>query len=358
MVINKAKLQSALAIVKPGLAARELIDQSTSFVFMDGMVVTYNDEICIAHPLEAFCVEGAVKADKLYAFLSKIKTEEISLDVVGNELCIIAGRSEVKIPMEAQIKLPSKEAIGAIGNWNTLPENFLRLMSFAMGSCSTDFSKPKFTCVHVGENGIIEGTDGYKITHCKLGVAMPVSTFLIPANSVVTMLAIEPTQIAEGKGWIHFRTEMGTILSCRTFEDSFPDTSPHLVITGEIIPLPRTIKEILERAQIFSKRDHALEEQVDITLEDRRFKIQAGSEDGTFKEEVNIKYDGEPITFAIAPFLLQRIVAETTSCLFCENKLKFEGVDWIYIACLKTVKKTKEKKSKKEVKDTEHAEPF
>ena len=52
MKTNKTKLQTALEIVKPGLANKEIIEQSTSFAFLKGKVVTYNDEVSISHPLK------------------------------------------------------------------------------------------------------------------------------------------------------------------------------------------------------------------------------------------------------------------------------------------------------------------
>ena len=66
MKVNKEKLRQALEIVRPGLANKEVIEQATSFAFMDGRVVTYNDEISISHPVEGIEIEGAVKADQLY----------------------------------------------------------------------------------------------------------------------------------------------------------------------------------------------------------------------------------------------------------------------------------------------------
>ena len=63
MQINRQNLQKALEIVKPGLSNKEIIEQTTSFAFIDGKVVTYNDEISICHPVEGLTLEGAVKAD-------------------------------------------------------------------------------------------------------------------------------------------------------------------------------------------------------------------------------------------------------------------------------------------------------
>jgi len=52
MKINKNELKNALEIVKPGLANKEIIDQSTSFAFMNDCIVTYNDEISVSHPVK------------------------------------------------------------------------------------------------------------------------------------------------------------------------------------------------------------------------------------------------------------------------------------------------------------------
>ena len=48
MKLNKADLQRALEIVKPGLANKEMIEHSTSFAFINGKVITYNDEISLS----------------------------------------------------------------------------------------------------------------------------------------------------------------------------------------------------------------------------------------------------------------------------------------------------------------------
>ena len=51
MKINKQQFIEALELVKPGLAAKEIIEQSTSFVFRAGQVITYNDEVAVHAPV-------------------------------------------------------------------------------------------------------------------------------------------------------------------------------------------------------------------------------------------------------------------------------------------------------------------
>ena len=64
--IKRAELKEALETVKPGLASKEIIEQSTSFAFMGDKVVTYNNKISMSHPVKGLDITGAVKADEMY----------------------------------------------------------------------------------------------------------------------------------------------------------------------------------------------------------------------------------------------------------------------------------------------------
>ena len=93
MKINKETLKQALEIVKPGLANKEIMEQSTSFAFIDDKVVTYNDEICISHPVPDIGIKGVIKAEEMYNFLGKVKTEEITVTQEENEIVLKSGRA-------------------------------------------------------------------------------------------------------------------------------------------------------------------------------------------------------------------------------------------------------------------------
>lgn len=345
------KLQRALEIVKPGLANRDIVEQATSFAFVSGRVVTYNDEISISHPIEGLDISGAVRADKLYELLTKIKPKKdkfqsadykdpedfmIDISVTENEVTIESGRITAGLTLEKEIRLPLEEEIVIQSDWFDLPEKFIKSVDFAVGSCSKDMSRPILTCVHVNQKGFIEGSDGYRITRCELQEDMPIGTFLLPASSAVEMVKFNPVAIAEGKGWMHFHSEDDAVLSCRLFDsDVYPATADVLKMKGTKITLPNTIEAVLDRAIVFAKQDHILNEIVEITLEDKRFQISAKVMSGWFKEEVNINYTGKPVTFYITPYLLKGILAETQGCELSESKLKFEGENWVYVTMLR-----------------------
>jgi len=335
MIIKKIDLLEALEIVKPGLASKELIEQTTSFAFKKGYVVTYNDRISISHPIEGSKIKGAVQAEFLYKLLSKVKKEEIEIIQKENELQIQSGRMKAKLALQKKISLPLTDA-GAITDWYPLPDRFIHHLNFAVSACSKDMSKPILNCVHVDKKGCIEASDGLRILNCTLQNELPIGSFLIFAAEVLEVVKLNPVEIAEDKGWIHFRTEAGTILSSRILTDKFPDTSKFLNVEGKPIVFPKTINSVLERASIFAKRDFILDESVTVVLKDKRMILSSTAEGASFKEEVNFKYEGDEISFKIIPILLRGILEEVKECIYNGNSLYFSSEDWQYLTLLKT----------------------
>lgn len=338
MNLKRNDLIYALEIVKPGLAKDDKIEQSTSFAFIKNRVVTYNDEISVSHPIKGLKLTGAVEAEKLYAFLAKITNDDIELEVSDKELRIVAGRAKAGFTLQSEIKLPLSGELEEVGEWSELPETFSKYVSFAIPSCSREQSKPRLKCVHITSDGVIEASDGYRITRCDMGVELGVSTFLIPAANAQQVVQLSPTKIAEGNGWMHFGTEEGTVLSCRLQEDEFPDTAPHMMVKGLKIIFPNSINEVLTKAMIFSKRDKAIKETVYIKLTTNKMSISAKADTGWFEETLNFKYSGEEIDFAISPMLLEGIMKETQEGTLGKGKILFQGEGWQYMSLLKDTK--------------------
>jgi hypothetical protein len=342
MIVNKDQLQKALEIVKPGLANKEQIEQSTSFAFIKGRVITYNDEISISHPVKGLNLEGAILAENLYKFLTKIKKEEIELELVDNEIVLTSEKAKAGLLLQTEIKLPLKEEIAEKSQWHPLPENFVHDVAFSMTVCTKDMSRPVLTCVHVTKAGYIEASDSYRIVRCDLGSPMPVNTFLLPSISAVEVVKIKPIEVASGRGWVHFKNEEKTIMSCRIFEDKYPPTTGFYTEEGVRVILPKTTEEILGRAQVFSKRDHLLDEEISITIENKTFLMESRSDTGWFKENVPIKYDGDLIRFEITPYLLKGILSETREFKYAKDKLTFRGERWFYASMLRQTKSKKQ----------------
>jgi len=337
MKIKKAELQKALELVKPGLAGKELIEQSTSFAFMGNRVVTYNDEISMSVPLvEGFNLTGAVKAEELYKLLTKLKGDEITLELTENEIQITCGKQRAGLSIQAEIKLPLEE-LGDIGKFSPLPKTFQESLKFVYPSAGTDMVHPVLTCVHITPDGWMEASDGFRVSRMDVGEDLPIKTnLLIPASMVRNILALGECTISTGKtGWVHFLNKEGTMLSCRIFTDSFPNVAAIMDVKGEELQLPKALTEMLERAKVFGKRDHAMDESVTIDVDGREFTISGENEYGWYEETSPVRYNGEPFTFAVTPQLLQGILDKSNSATIGKDKIRFDGEGWEFIAILR-----------------------
>jgi DNA polymerase III sliding clamp (beta) subunit (PCNA family) len=331
MKINKKELQEALEKVKPGLASRELIEQSTSFAFMGDRVVTYNDEISISHPVKNLDVTGAVKAQAMYAFLSKIKRDEIDVEWEENQVKITAGRSKAGLVLEQEVKLPIEE-IGEIKEWKKLPAEILTAIKFCYPCCSKDMSNPILTCVNInGKN--VEASDSFQIVQYQLQKKVPIKGFLLPASSAKELVKYDLKQIAEGQGWIHFKTEDGTIFSSRVFDGEFPKIEGLLAFDGVEIAFPKTAVPALERAQIFSKNETFMDSLATVTVEVSKGQIKFTSQDefGWCEEVVKSNYKGETIKFTAGVESLINLLSQFSSCICGHDRIKFSGENWQHI---------------------------
>lgn len=331
MKIEKQELQNALETVKPGLANKEIIDQSTSFAFLEDRIVTFNDIISISYPIKTG-VTGVIRAEELYGFLKQSSSKEISLELKENELRIKSGRSKVGLSVQSDIMLPLDEVGKIDRDWEDLPEDFSHDLMFVRGSASKDMSRVMLTCVHVTETGV-EASDGYQIMRLEKE-GWPLGNILVPADAASEIHKIEPAQVAKSEGWIHFRNQNGTQLSCRILVEQYPDTSKHLSVKGERIELPKELTETLNRVTVFTKKDHFMDEEMSVDIKGGKLTVHGKNDYGWFKEQLSISYEGET-SFGITPSLLQNILKRSNVCFLGEEKIKFEGDNWVYVAVLR-----------------------
>lgn len=333
MKIKTADFKTALTAVKPALASKEIIEQSTCFAFMDETVFAYNDEICIVHPLKGMEITGVIQAEELFKFLNKIKTEEFTVVEQDNEIVMKAGRAKSGFSLVPEILLPMEEELAEKSKWKALPENFLQACKFAAASASTDMSDAKLTCVHVDNKGVIEASNNFKMVVWKFDEAFPMQTTLIPADSIKQVVKLNATHVAEGKGWIHFKNKDAVIISCRILEEEYMDTSDVLKQIkrkgATKITFPKTLPEILTKAEIFAK-DQDNEGAVTLTFKNGRITVSAKNVNSWFKETTKYKGD-EEFEFTIVSYLLRDILKETDTCYLNNGMLRFEGESWMYV---------------------------
>jgi DNA polymerase III sliding clamp (beta) subunit (PCNA family) len=333
MKTNRENLVKALETVKPGLSNKDIIEQSSSFCFMNGEVVTFNDEISVRCPVDDIGLAGAVNAEEIYSLLTKIKQEEIDIEVLENEVIVKSGKVKAGILFQPDIVLPVEE-IGKISKWKKVPENFLKGIEFVLPCCSDDMVKPVLTAIHIKES-CVEAADNFRLSRIDLASPFPMEV-LISKNAIPILLRLKPTMVAEGENsWIHFKTKEGTIISIRVFEEKYPDLTPFLSNKGTDLELPEQFDTILERASVFYKQQHSNDEVVTISIEQGKAIVKAKNEAGWFEEKAKINYSGEPFQLCITPKLLLPILNETNVCKIDNNRIVFKGENWVFVAILR-----------------------
>jgi len=83
MQINKNELLKELESVTAGTSQREIVEQSSCFVFTKGKVYTYNDEIACQQET-SLKIDGAIQASPFLALLRKIQDEQIKIGKKDN----------------------------------------------------------------------------------------------------------------------------------------------------------------------------------------------------------------------------------------------------------------------------------
>lgn len=337
MEIKRKELISALDKVKPGLASQEIIEQSTSFVFKNGYVATYNDEIAVSYPLD-IGMDGAAHNKEILSLLGKIKDEELTLEKKQGELIIIGKKFKSGIRIEKEINLPL-DFLDTEVEYRDLPEDFIEGANLCVFSAAKEKVSSILSNIHVKDN-FIESCDNFRLTRFKLKEEIE-DELLISAKGVRHLTDYSLNQYGLTEGWIHFKDkENGLTFSCRTFEENYPDLDNFLLAKGSPIRLPDGLIEMLDRSSIFSSGNEGKDNLVSINIGNNWCAVRGENENGWFEEKTRIKIKDKEYAFMASPKILKDILKKTQKAILTESILKFRSNKFDHVMSL-TKKKEK-----------------
>lgn len=329
--ISREDLLRVLASVQPGLSPKETVEQSNCFVFTNGEVVTYNDEVCCraASPLGDFT--GAVKAGKLLEMLEKIPEDKIWVDAKGDKLVIrwTGERSWLRVEQEILLSMPMEKP----KKWTKLDPEFSEAVSVVKECASQDQSSFEMTCIHIVP-GWIEACDNFQLCRWKMETGFEGST-LVRQNALQHIVTSGADEFAVTSSWVHFRNkEDGVYFSCRYYEEEYKDFSKLLNVKGGTLTrLPKKLAEVAERSAIFSAENDK-NDRVTVTLKDGRVFVESEGTSGGHMGAKKVSYDGETMVFLISPALLAQLVRKHEECHISPGRLNVKGEKFSYVACL------------------------
>lgn len=336
MLFNREELVKILTGLKPGLANKEVIENTNCFAFTGDRVCTYNDDIAISHPLETDFT-AVIEAKTFYSYISKLKEEEIDIAQTEKGLLIKGKRAKANFPVRTEEIDMYLLAIGKAKGHKKLPDNFVEGLKLCLPSVSQDASRPSLSTIHICANRI-QATDGFRISFFK---SQNETEFLLQTTAAYSLINHKPTKVALTKGWISFLNEEGCELCTRTVEADVPDLSLFLKIPKKCdITLTSKLLEAIEKGMVFVA-DNGLTDSRQVTLDIKAKQIIITAKSSTIKgavfKEITPCITGideeESFSITVIAEHMLNILSKTISCYLSEDgtKLVFKAKGFIHV---------------------------
>ncbi len=333
--INRLEFLSQLEAVQPGLSSKEFTDQSSSFAFENGKVMTYNDEVaCTSKSILNGGFKGVVLAKPLLELLRKLKDEEIEVGQEADTFVVARGRKKGWIRMDSEVNMPIS-SMEQPKKWLPLPEDFTEAVSITQECAGKREDQFDLTCLRWTAN-YIESFDGTQMTRYRVKTPIE-SPCLLRREAVKHIIGLDMTEFAATTEWIHFRNPSELVVSCRRYEEQvFPDLSPLVKESkvGVSTSLPRDLGQSFECAEIFSSVDKE-SNLVKVKLKNGKIFVKGEGDFGGYSESMDLKYNGPPQMFKVSPKLLIELSKRHTKCLVGDGTFVVNGEKWVYIAWLR-----------------------
>jgi len=337
MKINREELLRQLESVMSGLSPRELIEQSSCFIFKGKTVHTYNDEISCSQK-SLLRIEGAVPAIPFISILRKLQEDKLdmTLNEGKSELLIKGKRRRVGVTMEAEVTLPVDE-VERPREWRNLPGTFADAVAIVQPCAGKEVGvggKSWVPFIHIAPKWI-EASNMYQVA--RFGIKTGLSkSLLIREESLKHILNLDMMEFSETKHWIHFRNSTGLVLSCRYWIEDYPsdEMTEILKVKGESLVLPKGLEKEIEKAEVFSS-ENIEGSNGTVILTPGKFKIKGLGASGWYEWRARkIDYDGRELEFTVPSKLLSDLVKQYSKCEVSENRLKIKGSRFVYVTVL------------------------
>lgn len=314
--------------LKPGLeepGGREKV--VPTFIFRDGMVATFNDEICCTRPSPFRGIDGAVPAKPMLDLLAKLGDDEVDLSQGDGELLVTATKGrKAGFRMQPEFVLSEVEEPG---EWLPLPAGFDEAIQIVSACASNDDARFALICVHFHPK-YIEALDNTQLARYR--IKMPIKEeFLLRATAVRAAARLRVDSFNETDGWVHFKNPNGVVLSCRRYVDvKFPDLTPLLDVKGDPIDLPKGLGQAASAAAVFLDPT----EKVHVRLDRGTLRLCGEGELGWFRQSFVTDWTGPDMEFRVAPKLLVELAKKHNQCKIAHARLLVRSGLYDWVACL------------------------
>lgn len=333
MRIERAKLLQALELAEPGLARKESVDQSSCYVFTKGQLVTYNDLLAcrIPSPLGT-AVAGAVPAKNLLKILGKIPDETLDVSV-GPEYLTLKGKGRrTRLRLEREVRLPI-EAVEEPASWRPVPEELIEVLRVVGRCAGTDPSKFSLMCVHLAP-AYLECFDNQQFCRHQLETGLKNDVFV--TQDTLKHLQHRGAQAwSLTRAWLHFKSALDLVISCRRYQTKFPDLTPLLEAGGTKLTLPKGLAAGALIAQIVAEEitysdGSKSKKYLEVSLRRGAMRVTGLGPLGEHAEQRQVDYQGPELEFLMTPEVLVELANRHTECRVLRDRLHVHTPQLVY----------------------------
>lgn len=328
--VERTALVKELEAVSPGLATKAEYEQCDCFVFSDGKVRTFNEEVRCEYDTCLTDFNMAVKAKLLVDLLNKIPDDKLKLRLEKSRLNIRGKNKTAGLACVEEIYLNYADA-GEPSAWSPLDENFIEGLSHVVECASDDQSKYTYTCVRVTPK-CVEATDSWQAG--RFIVPTPIGEpIYIRKDAVRSIIESGMQEISVVGQWAHFRSSDGLVLSTQiSTDEDFPSLTEHLKVEGNKASFPEVLAEAAERAQLLCEDEDQF---LDVLLEPGKVTVSSSSDAGWFREVNPLKdYKESPLKFKMSSELLTKVAKKYSVLKVGKNRMGVRVGQFRYIAAL------------------------
>lgn len=332
MILSRNSLISVLKQAMPGVeTGNTILEGSDTFVFTNGFVYTYNDNISVASKLtdDAKELSGTIKANDFYILLSRFKDDELKIIVKEDRWIIKSGSARAELTLLADSAIEYvKRILPENPTWKALPVRFFDGMKMALFASNN--SSLSGIYIH---NDILTSTDEMRINCYKLDASIE-DTVWLADTAVKELLKLNNLeQMNVSQGWVHFLAKDGTIFSCKRLQhEKYPYDKVMDLITKNKKEdrdvcgiLPKELVEVVNRASALSMNMESFDA-IKLIFNNDGIEVYSERASGNYEETVKwekkIEKEFEPVSIYIDSGMIESGVKQSKSFYLKQRQLK------------------------------------
>ena len=339
MKIKQSELVKILDFLKPGVASKEIVEQSTYVVFDKHAISSFNDIVFAAVPLPDLDFVAAVLAAPFMDIVRKLPAGVLTLSLKDDKLRLRSSKTTVTINIVQEMNRDISD-IPTDVPWKKVPRGFIDSLYMCATATARTFATPVLTAVHMTGN-VMEGCDNFRAARVAFKKSVFGKDSILLPNKVLAAgnwKSYKFTEFGFVDGWFCIRTEDKWTSVCRTYPGGeYPNVAGLFEdLEGKDVEFPLDLKDALERSDAVVGTSHNITQgNVFVLMEKTTLTLTGDGDFGRIVEKVSCKNVGKrSIAFSVSPVALLDILERTNTATVAVGRILFIVDDLEYMACL------------------------